>query len=1005
LDAGSNPAGGYAPAEQEAAVSGLRFGLLGPLEVRAGDRLVPMTGRRRKVVLLMLLLEPGRIVPMARLVEALWDDHPPKTAETQVQICVSQIRNLLAETGHDDPIRTHPTGYMIQLPPEAIDMVQFHQLVARARVTAQGGDVAGAAAELRAALDLWRGDAAADVDSRLVQTAVLGLTEARLAATQDWIELEFELGRHTERIGELRELVAAHPLQERLRAQLALALYRASRQAEALTVCRDARRVLVEEHGIDPGPDLRQLERRILENDPGLSTPVHEPDRIVPQQLPAPPVNFVGRTRTVAEICARLGPPEGRWSQGSPAESGGGHPTYARVIAISGPPGVGKTALAVHVAHQTRESFPDGQLYAHLRGSDAVPVPPEQVLNQFLRAFGMPPAALPNDLHALAAAYRSRIAGRRVLIMLDDAASGDQVRPLVPGDHHCALAVTSRQVLAGLPEARRIDLKVLDPPASIALLTQIIGEARVREEPEATSALAEACGHLPLALQVAAAKLSVKQHWRITRMAEGLSDERRRLDELTLNDVGVRPSIAVSYRALPPPAARLLLLLSALGATDFAGWIAGPLLEVDVPGAAGVLDELVEARLVEPQFGVGARARYLLHDLTRIFARELLAEEVPAPDRAAAQHRLLRCWLYLVREAQQRENGGDYMALHSDTELWPLPVDLVDELLREPMEWLQSEYTNLVSAVSLAAQLQHDELCWDLAVTSVTLFETRAYYESWRDTHEVAMEAVLRRGNARGEAVLRYSRGGLALAEKRLTDAEHDLERARAWFATVDDAHGQALTLRDLASVDRLLGRYDSALTRSQAALSHLRSVGDRVAEASVLRRLAQIYLERGRADEAEAPLRQALAICAEVGVRRLEAQVQFRLGQVLLARGRFAEAEAAFHAVRNAAERGKDVVGRANALLGLGGVRLASEDLDLARGYLAEALEAARRGGSRLAEGQILLAWAELKHKSGIAEAALASLDHADAIFHDIGTPSWQARARALRQRVTGAD
>jgi tetratricopeptide (TPR) repeat protein len=675
------------------------------------------------------------------------------------------------------------------------------------------------------------------------------------------------------------------------------------------------------------------------------------------------------------------------------------------VVSISGAPGVGKSALAVHIAYQVRDEFPDGQLYAHLRGSDAVPVPPEQVLNQFLRALGVAPTTLSGDLEELAARFRGRLADRRILIILDDAASAGQVRPLIPGDAHCALVVTSRSRLPGLAGAYRRSLEVLDPAASLALLSRVIGEPRVRAEPDATLALAEACGHLPLAMQVAAAKLSSKDHWRVAQMVSRLGDERRRLDELTLDDFGVRPSLSISYRALPPLSARLLMLLSSLGATEFGGWVAAPLLETEVAEAADVLEELVEARLVEVQTGAGYQARYRLHDLTRIFAGERLARDVAAAERAAAQHRLLRCWLFLVYQAHRREFGGDYLVLHSDVPPWPLPSNLVDALQSDPMLWLQSEYPSLVSAVSLAAQLRQDDLCWDLAVTSVMLFETRAYFQAWRETHEVAMEAVRRAGNRRGEAVLRYSRGGLALAEMRLVDAQHEFKRAFEWFAEVGDARGRGLTLRDLASIDRMQGRYDEAQARSEQALADLGSVRDRAAQAHVLRNLAQIHLECDRADEAELRLREALAICAEIGVRRVEAQVRYRLGQVLLAKGEPPAAAEAFRQVLSVAEHSNDVAGRANALLGIGTVHVALDELNRAETALGDALVAARNGGSRLAEGQILLALAEVFRRRGDRPAAAAELDSAAAIFLQIGAPAWRARAdEAKRLLANGA-
>ncbi|QSB12898.1 tetratricopeptide repeat protein [Natronosporangium hydrolyticum] len=972
---------------------------MGPLEVRAAGELIAIRGHRRRVVLLLLLLEPGRVITGDRLVQAIWDDAPPKTAATQVQICVSQLRSLLATATGSELIRTHAAGYYLQVPDETVDMVRFRALVSRARALAQEGDQAVAASELRAALDLWRGEVGSGVDSRVVSAAAVRLAEERLTALHEWLDLEFALGRHHEHIGELRELVEAYPLRERLHAQLALALYRAGRQAEALSACRQARRVLATEHGIDPGAELRALERAILDNDPTLELPTNGSAAPVPRQLPAPPQDFGGRADEVSTLLAYLAPAV------DPAGDHAATDQAMRLAFVSGAPGIGKSALAIQVAHQVQAAFPDGQLYAHLRGTDTMPVRPEQVLNQFLRALGAPPETLPTDLAELAAQYRTWLAGRRILILLDDATDEAQVRHLAPGDPGSALIVTSRHAMPRLGGARHIALGVLAPEAGRELLRQVIGAERAEQEPTATAELAELCDHLPLALQIAAAKLAVMPHWQVAQLVDRLHDERRRLDELTLDDVGVRPSLTISYQALPEAAARLLALLSALGATDFAGWVAAPLLDATVSDATEALDHLVAGRLVEVRGGAGYQARYRLHDLTRIFARERLADEVPAPERIEAQRRLLRCWLHLATAAHQREYGGDHTVLHSAVPHWPLPPKLVANLLVEPLHWFQTEYENLLAAVTIAAQLGCDDICWDLAVTSVTLFENRSYHDAWLQTHEVAMAAVQASGNRRGQAALWYSLGGMALAQLRLTDAQRDLTRALSWFAEVGDVHGRGLALRDLASVDRLQGRYQRARQRGNGALAYVRNAGDRVAEAHVLRGLAQIEMDQGRPTEAEATLREALAICSALTARRIETQVRYRLGQVLLIRKELVAAEGSFREVLAAAEESRDTVGRANALLGLGTVHLAAEEYDLAGTVLTEALRAARNGGSRLVEGQALLALAEAYLQRDDQVSAHQTLDRADAVFRGLGTPTWQQRSEQLRRHAAAVE
>jgi DNA-binding SARP family transcriptional activator/tetratricopeptide (TPR) repeat protein len=965
----------------------LQFRLLGPLEVRAAGEPVPIGGTRQRIVMAMLLLEAGQVVPTERLITAVWDGEPPTTARTQIQISISKIRAWLSGLGLADAIVTHESGYVIRVPPETVDLARFTRLVAGGRAAARRQQAADAAATLRAALDLWRGGAMAGIRSRLLQAVALRLDEDRLAVTEECIELEIRIGRHHEVIGELRGLVAAHPLRERLYGQLMLALYRDGRQAEALEVYRDARHILVEEFGLDPSESLRSLERAILDADPEMARPVAEPDQVVPRQLPAQVKDFVGRSNLVSDIRRIL--------------------TAAtdEVAVVSGPAGVGKTALALHAAYLVSGAFPDGQLFAHLRGSDSRPVPPAQVLDQFLRGLGVAPATLPTDPGVLASLYRSRLAGHRVLVFLDDAASARQVEQLLPAGPAAAVIVTSRGALPGLRSARRFDLEAFSPEASLLLLSGVLGAARVEAEPAAAAAIAESCGHLPLALQIAAAKLSIRRHWSIARMASRLGDESRRLDELSLDGAGVRASISVSYEALGAEARRLLPLLGALGGTDFASWVAGPLLDVDAYPGADVLDELVDARLVEVQAGTGHQARYRLHDLVGVFARELLAAYVPAGERAAAQHRLLRCWLFLACQAHRREYGGDFTVLHSPTPHWPLPAEVVDELVDEPIGWFESEHANLVAAVRLAAELDFPDLCWDLAVTSVTLFETRTYRTDWRETHEVALKLVGRHGDRRAEAALRCSRAGLALVEQRFADAQSDLTAALAWFTQAGDPHGRGLAMRSLGSIDRLQGRYGPAEQRYRQALTDLRAAGDEVGEVHVLINLAQVHADRARYGAAEELLRHALAICTRVGARRIMAQTRHRLGQLYLAQGEVERAETEFTAVLGSATVADDPVGKAYALLGLGAVGLGRQDLDRARVAFVTALEKMRRSGSRLGEGRALLALAQLCLAGEDLPGAASHLDEADQIFADLGAEGWLRQVGALRQRLAPPD
>lgn len=962
------------------------FHLLGPMEIRANGQLVSVNGSRQRIVLAMLLLNAGRVIPTERLSTAVWDDDPPPTARTQIQISISKLRTLLAAVGLADVIVTHESGYFIQIPDDVVDIARFQRLVAAGRDAARRRDTTTAVTAFRKALDLWRGDAFTGLRSRLLKSVALQLEEERLAAIQERLDLELASGHHHEVIGEVRGLIASHPLREKLYQQLMLALYRDGRQAEALEVYREARRILTEEHGLDPSEELQALERAILGADPSVaaSSPATPEPQVVPRQLPARPYAFVGREQARHEMRQVLA-----------------NARTDTVLMVSGLAGVGKTALAVTVAYDAIDLFPDGQLFAHLRSGDSRPMAPEQVLDQFLRALGVPPATLPQDREALAGLYRSYLSGRRVLVLLDDVASAAQVEPLLPADPGVKLIVTTRGALPGLPNVRRLDLGPLPPEASHELFSRIVGPERTAAEPEAVAAVAESCGHLPLALRIAAGKLSARRHWQITRMAHRLGDESRQLDELSLNGAGVRASLSVSVETLDAQARRLLPLLGALGATSFANWVAGPLLDSDVYTGADALDELVDAQLVEVESGTGTQARYRLHDLVGVFARELLAAEVPARERTAAQRRLLRCWLFLASQAHRNEYGGDFTISRSSAEHWSLPAEITNELLADPIAWFESEHTNLVTAVRLAAELNAVDLCSDLAVTAVTFFEARAHREDWRETHQLALELAVRHRDDRAEAAVRCSRAGLALVEQRFEAAASDLTAALNWFEQVGDIHGRGLALRGLGSIDRLQGRHEQAQQRYEQALADLRTSGDRIAEAHVLINLAQISSEQGGYEYAERILQEALAICTELGVQRVAAQARYRLGRLYLDQGNLTTAESEFTAALQTVNAADDPAGKAYALLGLGHAGLARGQLLQARSVLNEALVAMRRAGSRVGEGQVLLAVAELDLSTGARSQAEQRLAEADAAFSGIGAVRWQERVKQLRRRL----
>ena len=809
---------------------------------------------------------------------------------------------------------------------------------------------------------------------------------------EECIAVELALGRHAAVTGELSELTDTHPLRETLWAHLMLALYRSGRQGEALAAYRRAKKVVAEELGLDPTQELQDLERAILVRDPSLDLVVTATGATargsrgrlgLPQQLPSAIPDFVGREESVQRIRDHLMP-------GACRTAGGRR--HVEVVVVGGRSGVGKSALALHVAHELREHYPDGQLFAHLGTGETRFVQPERVLERFLRALGVAPASLPEGLEALTALYRSELAGRRVLVVLDDAATEGQILPFVPGEVGSALLVTSWRTLPAITGAHRVDLDIFAPSTSAALLSEVLGADRVHDESQAAAALAQVCDHLPLALRIAAAKLSARGHWTIEQMVGRLNDEGRRLDELTLGGVGVRASVALSYAGLSDPASKLLVLLAMHGSTGFPHWVAAPLLDLDVTDADEVLDELVQAKLVEAQSGSDGAARYQLHDLVRIFAAESQVQETVS---TAARHRLLRCWLGLAAEAQRREYG-DFNALHSDTPPWELPGNVVDGLLVDPLGWFHLEQANLTTAIRLAAADHLDDLCWDLALTVAEFLETLRYVEAWKETNAAALSEVRRANNKRGEAAMLYSRSAPATYEGRFDDAQRDLESALIWFSEAADQHGRGQVLCDLASLDIAFGRYDLALTNAKVAFADLQAVRDGATAAHALNIVAKVCIRRGELDEAAAWLHQAIEVCP-TRARRVRVQLTYWLGQVYRARGEFAVAESMFKEVLLVVADLDDPIGRYLALVGLGRVQVVLRDVS-AEQTLEAALAAIHQIGEPVRKWHAVLGMAELAIARGDIDAASIWLDEYDALiteFDLIGSPAEYAEAR----------
>jgi DNA-binding SARP family transcriptional activator len=615
------------------------FRVLGPVGITRAEGAVRLPTGGVRVVLAMLVLHANQTVPVDRLVEALWGRDAPASARTQVQGFVSLLRRVLDTAiqpgAGADIIATSGAGYVLRVEPYDCDVTAFFAALAQARLALSRGDPHSAVRSMNEALAQWRGQACEDVTSRLLEAEADRLEQLRLSAAQECARIQLELGQLADALPPLVALVARHPLHERLRELLMLALYRSGQRAEALDQYRQVRKALVDELGIEPGPALRNLHLRMLRDDPdlhggSLSAACTPPGRLA--QLPADLADFTGHEAAVAQLLAVLDPAHRD------------RDARIAIAAITGMPGIGKTALAVHVAQLARRDFPDGQMYVDLGGARQ-PRSSRDVLTRLLRDLGADAADMPLDEDELAARYRSRLAERRMLIVLDDVYDAAQVRPLLTGTGGCAVLLTARYRIPELSGLYQLDLDVFTRAQARELFAGVVGAPRVDAEPEATDEVLAACGGLPLAVRIAAVRLQTRPNWRVRDLADRLADRSRRLDHLDVGDLAIRQRLRDSYRSLPAPVdpqaiapARAFRLLGLAGTPTVSLSAAAALLDWPEAAVGEALGVLVDAHLLDEP-GPG---RYRFHDLVALYAAECAEADEPRQARDDAVERMLR---------------------------------------------------------------------------------------------------------------------------------------------------------------------------------------------------------------------------------------------------------------------------------------------------------------------------------------------------------------------------
>ncbi|MFV2117592.1 AfsR/SARP family transcriptional regulator [Streptomyces sp. Act-28] len=959
----------------------LELRLLGPLEVHWEGQPYEISAPRLRTVLGALALRAGEVVSVRHLVESVWEEGVPADPANQISACVSRLRHRFRDIGVErDVLVTQSPGYRLLTDGIRLDTLTFRDLREEARGHSEANEHHRALSRLKAALALWRGPVLSGVARQAWQPEIRRWEEEYIATHESCFDIQLGLGLHEELIAELSAFIERYPLLERPRAQLMLALSRSGRQADALQLYHDTALLLKEELGVTPGRELRHVHERLLRGTEGPEGPARtssttvpgrgplagaEPAAVVEQeeapcQLPADLAEFVGREDEMRRARAAL-----------TAES-----ATAPVVLVVGSGGTGKTALAVHVAHRSRSDFPDGQLYVDLRGMDTHPVSAEEALARFLRELGVSGASVPGSLDERAELFRSLIAHRRMLLVLDDASDARQLMPLLPGTGRCGVLITSRLRITTVPNAQVLELGEFTREHAHALLKRLAGAERVAAEPGVAAELIEYCGRLPLAVRIVGAKLASKPHWLLSRAAARMADEHRRLDELAHESLAVRSSLELSHHGLSPAARGLFRRLALLTTPDFSDWICAPLLDAPLAEAEDLLEELLDARLADVISPPGsARPRYRLHDLVRLFAMSCLNEKEPRAQQEAAVRRVAETTLALADLAHRKVCGGDFTVVHSTAPLSSVSTDVVARMSADPLGWYEADRSTITALCLQTAEQGQDELAWDLAATSRCLFSLRFHFDDWLLTHESALEAVRRRGNRRGEAALLLGLGDLYLTKRRYERAVPLLERSQQLFHRVGDRHGYALASRKAACADRVQGRPGTALARWRECLPILRAVGDLEAQAQVLRWTAQTELEQGRPDDAAVSLREAERV-AEFFRGRSAAQVRLSQAEWHVVRGELASAADAYARGLDSTTALGDLSGRCAALLGLGTVALRRDRWREAEEYLRQALELSRGIQDPLLEADVLLGLAASRRAAGDPDGAAALLE-----------------------------
>ena len=913
-------------------------------------------------------MRANRVISRGELVDAVWGQDPPASAEGGIYTYVAGLRRVIEPNrslrGPGRVLVSSGAGYVLHLVPGQPDAVAFEQDLGRARQLRKTGDQAGAAAALNSALSLWRGIAFAGVPGPFAETERVRLGELRSAAAEERADVLLSLGRHEEVVPDLTAMVAEHALRERMRGLLMIALYRCGRQAEALRVYQDGRRVLADELGIDPGGDLSRIHQQVLTMDSALTAPdgpavvtqmrgdgevgarsaldggqrrPRPDDRVtpVPAQLPLDAPGFSGRHEELSMLQAML---PARSADAADAEAAadaaeaeadaGEAGRTVPIVVISGTAGTGKTALAVRFGRQVAKRFPGGQLFVNLRGLDPVtpPMEPAEALRFLLDALGVPPHRIPADIEGRSALFRSLLDGKRMLIVLDNARNVAQVRPLLPGAPGSLVMVTSRNEMIGLVAAEGavpLTLDVLSGAEAHEMLARRLGQDRVAAEPEAAGEIISSCARLPLALSIAVGRAASRPKRALAVLAADLRDARGRLDALEADDAvtNVRAVLSWSYNQLSGPAARMFRLLGVHPGLNISLSAAASLAGMTRADAGAALRELTRTHMVAEYLP----ARFTFHDLLRTYAADQAERHDPEPRRRAAVHRVLDHYLHTAMAASLRFSPGRSGLQLADPQPGVLPADVADK--DQAMAWFEAEVPVLLALIGYADANDFDTHAWQIPWTLSPFFSRRGRWRDYAATQQIALAAA---GRLDDQLALAHTHYLLGHAQAEMDDyaaADPHVRQALDMFRKLGDRANEAVVLNGLAGMLEKQERYPEALAVALDALRMLKAVGHWWTQAILENGVGWLYAHLGQYDQALTHCQRALSLHRDSGHRGGAADTLDSLGYVYLHLGDIAQAKAQYAKAIEAYREIGAPFGEGNSLAGLGDVLLAEGD------------------------------------------------------------------------------